>query len=301
MNREEFLRLVGKLPKKVDLNSKIISEVEYEKYVMQKICFDSEIGDTIPAYILIPKGNKRAYPAIYCHHQHASNWDIGKSEVVGLKGDPDMAYAKELAERGFITFAPDSIAFEERQSAMGGTRGNYFELAKRLLIGENLLAKTLFDISRGIDYLESRKEVNNAHIGFIGHSYGGRMALFSPAFDKRITASVSNCGCISYKNSIDHKVGIQLEFCVPNFLCHGDVEDVVRLINPCSLLISATEDDKYSTGAMDLFKKAKDSFKDGELLIKIYKGDHVFTRQMRDVAYLFLEKHLMQNAQKPSD
>jgi hypothetical protein len=44
-------------------------------------------------------------PAIFCHHQHAGNFRIGKSELVGLDGDPNQAYAEELAERGYITFS----------------------------------------------------------------------------------------------------------------------------------------------------------------------------------------------------
>ena len=36
------------------------------------------------------------------------------SEVVGLKGDADQAYASELAERGYVVIAPDALAFEER-------------------------------------------------------------------------------------------------------------------------------------------------------------------------------------------
>ena len=292
MNQKQFLELIGKLPKRTDLNSHVIEEKDCGKYTMQKIEFYAEKDERIPAYILIPKNLNKKVPAIYCHHQHASNWDIGKSEVVGLQGDPDLAYAAELAEKGFVTFAPDAIAFEERQNEMGGGGGNYFELAKRIVNGENLLGKTLFDISAGIDYLESREEVDTKKIGFIGHSYGGRMAILAPVFDKRIKVSVSNCGCVNYKNSIEKNIGIQMEFCVPNIFQYGDVEDVVKLINPCSLLISATKEDKYSIGALDILKYAKDSFKNGEILVKVYEGKHVFTKEMRMFAYSFLTKHL---------
>jgi hypothetical protein len=45
-------------------------------------------------------GAAQREPVIFCHHQHASEFDIGKSEVVGLRGDPDQAHAAELARRG---------------------------------------------------------------------------------------------------------------------------------------------------------------------------------------------------------
>ncbi|HUG84834.1 MAG TPA: DUF3626 domain-containing protein [Euzebya sp.] len=43
---------------------------------------------------------------------------LGKSEVVGLAGDADQAYARELAEQGFLTITPDAIGFEERNWAI---------------------------------------------------------------------------------------------------------------------------------------------------------------------------------------
>jgi hypothetical protein len=45
-------------------------------------------------------GAAQRVPVIFCHHQHSGQFDLGKSEVVGLRGDPDQAYAAELARRG---------------------------------------------------------------------------------------------------------------------------------------------------------------------------------------------------------
>jgi dienelactone hydrolase len=76
---------------------------------------------------------------------------------IGIAGYPDQAYAKELAEHGYITFAPDGIAFEERQ---GG--GKWFELATRLKKGKTLMAKVLHDVSVGLDYLLSQPNVDSS-------------------------------------------------------------------------------------------------------------------------------------------
>lgn len=66
---------------------------------------------------------------MFRHHQHAGNFGLGKSEVVGLAGDPDQGYARELAEAGFLTFAPDAIGFEERNwSPDGRSDVTWFEL-----------------------------------------------------------------------------------------------------------------------------------------------------------------------------
>ena len=56
----------------------------------------------------IPDGAAQRVPVIFCHHQHAGQFGLGKSEVVGLRGDPDQAYAAELAGRGYLTISPDA-------------------------------------------------------------------------------------------------------------------------------------------------------------------------------------------------
>jgi dienelactone hydrolase len=217
---------------------------------------------------------------------------LGKSEVVGLTGDPDQAYAAELAMSGYITFAPDAIGFEERNWSEGTSQAAYFELTSRLVGGRTLLAKVLHDAFVGIDYLESRAEVDRNRIGFIGHSYGGRMAIWVPAFDKRIKASVSNCGCVNYKNSLRRDAGIQMEFCVPNIMNIGDIEDIVALVGPTPLYISAAEQDKWSRGAQEIFDSARSSFSPGNLKLKIWPGGHAFSAEMREEAYQFLHQHL---------
>jgi len=212
--------------------------------------------------------------------------------VVGIAGDADQAIGPELARRGFVVIAPDALGFEERNWSFPTGRAEYFELATRLVRVKTLLAKVLQDAAVGIDYLASMPCVDAARIGFIGHSYGGRMALWAPAFDHRIKAAVSNCGCVNYKDSLARDVGIQMEFCVPGILNNCDVEDVVRLIAPRALYISATSNDKFSLGAERIYEYAKDAFPDTQLKCKVWDGGHVFTEDMRQAAYQFLAEKL---------
>ncbi|MEO6829569.1 MAG: SUMF1/EgtB/PvdO family nonheme iron enzyme [Acidobacteriaceae bacterium] len=54
------------------------------------------------------------------------------------------------------------------------------------------LGKWVWDAHRLVDYLFTLPEVDRTRIGIQGHSLGGKMALYAPAFDERITAVVSN-------------------------------------------------------------------------------------------------------------
>ena len=118
------------------------------------------------------------------------------------------------------------------------------------------------------------------------------MALFAPAFDHRIKASVSNCGCISYRDSIEHRVGIQMESCVPGILKWGDVADVVRMMSGTSLLICAGTKDKYSMGAQALYEKVRPGFAGEALELKSFDEGHAFPAEIREFAYSFLDRYL---------
>lgn len=289
---DELRKLLGPFPEKVDLQAETIEQEDCGSYTRYKVAYNVEADDRISAYVCVPKNLEKPTPAIFCHHQHARNFELGKSEVVSLAGDPNQAYAKELAERGYITISPDAIGFEERNWSDFNDKAEIQELFIRLVKGETLMAKVLHDVSVGIDYLLSRDDVDGERIGFIGHSYGGRMALWVPAFDNRIRVSVSNCGCVPYRYSLTHESGIQAEFCIPGVMQKHDIEDVIKSFDNCALLISATTDDKWSRGAQELYEAIRPSFAAENLELKLYEGKHVFTPEMREHAYTFLNSGL---------
>ena len=176
MNRDAILDFLGPRPENCPPEVEVIEEVDCNSYQRLKISFWVEPSDHCYAYLLLPHYEGERLPAIYCHHQHTVQ-RIGKEEVVGLQGDSDLALARELAERGYITFAPDAFTFGERKDKADPIGYAYWELATRLVQGKTLLSKLLHDIFVGLDILLGRPEVDSNRIGFIGHSDGGRMAI----------------------------------------------------------------------------------------------------------------------------
>ncbi|MBV7337112.1 dienelactone hydrolase family protein [Chloroflexi bacterium TSY] len=258
-------------------------------FLRQTIEYSVEPNERIQAFLCLPHARNDALPAVYCFHQHGGNRLLGKSEVVGLAGDPDQAYAKELAERGYVTLAPDAICFEDQcEDKESPDYSHVHQLHIRLIRGQTLLGKVLHDLSAGINILWEMPDVDPNSIGFIGHSYGGRMALFAPVFDRRIKASVCSCGSTNYRDM----PGVQFDFVVPGILQHGDIEEVVRLIDPASLLILGGDQDKWSMGIKQIVQYAHTAFDRGQLDFEIYPGGHQFTTEMRERAYDFLEGQL---------
>jgi dienelactone hydrolase len=256
-----------------------------DAYVRRLVSYDVP-GGRASAFVCVPDGLTRPAPVIFCHHQHAGQFEVGKSEVCGLRGDPDQVYAAELAQRGFVTIAPDAIGFETRNSA-DGRNISWFELSARLVVGRTLLATCLQEISLALDYVTTLPEVDPERIGFIGHSYGGRAAIWAPARDPRIRASVSNCGCVPYRESFARDVGFQAEFVVPGFAAGHDVDDVIALANQCQYLIMATDGDRWSRGAESI-RDRLEARGAGHAEVRIRPGRHDFPQAARTTAYDFL-------------
>ncbi len=179
-------RVMGPLPgpeRKVPLDVKVTEEVKSSRFVRKKLIFAAEKDDRVPAYLFVPTGLRGKVPAVLCLHQTTA---IGKGEPAGLGGSPNLHYALHLAERGYVTLAPDYPSF-----------GDYrYDFARAPYKSGSI--KAVWNNMRAIDLLQSLPEVDGERIGCIGHSLGGHNAMFTAAFDPRIKALVSNCGFTSF-------------------------------------------------------------------------------------------------------
>src|SRR4029078_5843048 len=106
---------------------------------------------------------------------------------------PSRQYALDLAERGYVTLAP-----------------NYPLLAKyqpdvKALGWESGTLKAVWETIRGLALLESLPYVKPGGFGAIGHSLGGHNSVYTAVFDDRIKAVVTSCGLDSYLHYKDAK------------------------------------------------------------------------------------------------
>jgi dipeptidyl aminopeptidase/acylaminoacyl peptidase len=179
--------VMGPLPdgsRKVPLAVEVVEEVRSQRFVRRKLTFVPEKGDRVPAYLFLPLGHRGKRPAVLCLHQ--TNGKLGKAEPAGLGGRPNQHYARELAERGYVTLAPDYPNFGEY----------HFDVYEHGY--QSATMKAIWNTMRAIDLLQSLPEVDPQRIGCIGHSLGGHNTMFTAAFDVRIKALVSSCGFTSF-------------------------------------------------------------------------------------------------------
>jgi len=179
--------VMGPLPgddRRVPLDVQMLEEVALPEGITgQEISYVPEEGDRVPAYLLVPNGMDRKMPAMLCLHQTV---DIGKAEPVGLGKNPNLRYAAELAQRGYVTLSPDYPNFGDYQCdpySMGYVSATM---------------KGIWNHIRAVDLLQSLPQVDGERVGCIGHSLGGHNSMFLAVFDSRIKVIVSSCGFNSF-------------------------------------------------------------------------------------------------------
>jgi dienelactone hydrolase len=256
--REQLRRLLGGLPEaRPNLDVHTIEVVEVADYTRELVVFQSQPGEYVPCYVLIPRGAAPPLRPVMALHGHGSG---GARPLVGLAEGVDEAesmraqnndYARQLALRGFLVFAPVLRGFAERMedaplsdaSKPLWTSSCRVQSVNAMLLGKTLLGLRVWDVMRLIDYIRARPEPLSESIGCVGFSGGGTAALFSAALDQRIACTVVNSYFNTFRDSI-----MVIEHCtcnyVPGILEYAEMADIAGLIAPRPLLVVSGVDDQ---------------------------------------------------------
>jgi dienelactone hydrolase len=278
----------------------VLEEEKFPKFTRKKITYVSEGDDHVPAYLFLPVGPKRRRPAMLCLHQTTR---IGKGEPAGLGGKPDLQYARELAERGYVTLAPDYPNF-----------GDYKVDAYAMGYASTTM-KGVWNHMRAVDLLQSLPEVDPKRIGVIGHSLGGHNSLFLAAFDTRIRAIVTSCGFNSFSKYMkgdltgwSHKgymPRIASDYGKDPARMPFDFPGVLAALAPRPVFINAPLNDSNFevSGVRDCVAAAMPAYQrvfhaDGRLVATHPDTGHEFPPAVRAAAYEFLDRWLKNGAKR---
>ena len=133
----------------------------------------ADAGKTVRAPLIISMHGGGGSPEVALFHGGANYHDMVRGGV----------------KRGYVVFAPQHLF-----SAPGYPRNVRGQIDDRLrLVGTSLTAVEIAKITRSLDVLLKRPEVDATRVGMVGLSYGGYYALVTPAVDHRIKVSVSSC------------------------------------------------------------------------------------------------------------
>jgi acetyl esterase/lipase len=271
----------------------VLEEVREARFTRSKITYAGVDNDRIPAYLFLPQIRAGRLPAMLCLHQTTA---IGKAESAGLGGKANLHYARELAERGYVTLAPDYPNF-----------GDY-KIDVYAIGYASATMKGISNHMRAVDVLVSLPEVDAARIGVIGHSLGGHNSLFVAVFDPRIAAVVTSCGFTSFpKYYAGNLAGWSHRGYIPRIASeYGkspermpfDFPEVLGAIAPRPIFINApVRDANFEvSGVDDCVRSARQVYAlyhAQESVVAVHPDcEHDFPPEVREQAYVFLDRRL---------
>ena len=169
--KEKFIELTGldliaENAKNCPLNFYIEFEKDEEKYKLIRFTFDSEVGETVPCYLVIPKLGKKKYPVAITMQGHSTGFHNSIGEIK-YEGDnsyqPRGQFALQAAENGYIALAIEQRGMGERNTPLkkrGSHRMCQFHSMTALQLGRTILGERIWDISKAIDVLSNFKEAD---------------------------------------------------------------------------------------------------------------------------------------------
>lgn len=296
--------LGGQWPEPCSLAPTHRETIQKDGYRIESLTYEAELGDPIPALLLVPDGVDADHPApaIAVWHQHAGQYHLGKSEPAGLDGDPMHHTGVALAKLGYVVLCPDALCFEERKDPTNKLqKGNFerFEFLRYVVAGKSMAWKNILDMRRAIDFLESRPEVRTDRIGCYGHSMGSTHAWLAGPFEPRLKAVLGNCCLPTYSAIHEH----HLLHCFPNFvpgwLEFGDTPEIAALIAPRALHLNLGETDggspiEHARAGIERIAAAYKRAGASQNFTHFIEPDtgHVLSEAMWEKAQTFFAKHL---------
>lgn len=183
--RKKFRELLGDFPVKGPLNAKTTGFLQRDGYRIEKVVYESFPGHHVTANVYVPQG-KGTFPAalLFCGHEDVSKATESYQKTAIL-----------LAKNGFVVLVVDPISQSERHQLVdaggksltrGGTTEHTLLNESSNLVGTSTPAYELWDNTRSMDYLVTRKEVDTTRIGCLGNSGGAMQAIYFSAFDPRV-------------------------------------------------------------------------------------------------------------------
>jgi dienelactone hydrolase len=297
--RDHFMRAIGGLPEeRTPLNVQCTGSLDRGGFTIEKLIYESQPEFYVTAALYVPKGIASPQPAVVFVHGHS---DLGKSYPTY------QAVCVDLAANGFIVLAVDPPGQGERfqyfdpekgERIIGGcTTEHTYAGLQFTLSGASIGRHFIWDVMRGIDYLETRPEVDPTRIGLTGNSGGGTQACLLMMSEPRFAVSVPCTFMMTLESYMKTGQAQDSEQIVPGCFANGpDHDDYITAMAPKPVLVGAAAYDYFPIeGAMEAVDRAKRIYTlydaEDDVDIVVAPTRHSYSSYLREACVNWYKRH----------
>lgn len=165
-----------------DQELEIIESEKKEDFTQHKVRFNWLPGEATEGYLLVPDGGGQKPAVVTVFYEPES--------AAGLSEKPNRDFAYQLTKRGFVT-----LSIGTTETTNNRTYSLYYPNRESAEIQP--LSTLAYAAANAWQVLSKVKDVDPERIGIVGHSYGGKWALFASAlYDKFACAVWSDPGIV---------------------------------------------------------------------------------------------------------
>jgi dienelactone hydrolase len=318
---------------------RVIREFVYDGLLVKELEWHLPYGRPTEATLLKPLNAKAPLPGILAFHDHGGNKYFGKRKITKTEDSPHplitahqkeyysgLAWANELAKKGYVVLVPDSFAFASRRvmlqdvpkSLRQGLNDedpeNPVSIAaynKWAADHEHIMAKSLFSAGttwpalffaedrKALDILCSLHEVDAKRVGCAGLSGGGLRTAFMGGLDPRIQCAVCVGFMTTWKDFLLYK-SVNHTWMIYTPLLPGELDfpEILGMRAPLpTLILNDLADDLYTLNEMKeadrilagLYHKVD---ADSHYKCSYYPGPHKFDAAMQTEAFAWFDRWL---------
>ena len=129
------------------------------------------------AYLLIPDGGGKKHAVVTAYYEPETAAGLGRPDLT----DRDFAY--QLTKRGFVT-----LSIGTSQATKAKTYSLFYPHIDNAQVQP--LSMLAYAASNAWQVLSERPEVDSARIGIMGHSFGGKWAMFASCLFNKFACAV---------------------------------------------------------------------------------------------------------------
>ncbi len=318
---------------------RVVREFVYDGLLVKELEWQLPYGRPTEAILLKPVNANVPLPGILAFHDHGGDKYFGKRKITRTENNPHplitahqkeyysgLAWANELAKRGYVVLVPDAFSFASRrvmlqdvpkslrQGLNDDDPENPINIAaynKWAADHEHIMAKSLFSAGttwpavffaedrKALDILCSLHDVDAKRIGCAGLSGGGLRTAFMGGLDPRIQSAVCVGFMTTWKDFLLYKsVNHTWMIYTPLLAMELDFPEILGMRAPLpTLVLNDLADDLYTLAEMkeadrilaELYHKVD---ADTRYKCSYYPGPHKFDAPMQAEAFAWFDRWL---------